>query len=47
MCVCEQIKGEKEIMSGVEWVVVVVTLEGWMYGTKSMCCMTLVTAEGT
>ena len=41
-------------MGGVEGAVVVVVVVvvfgggwGWMGGTQSMCCMTLVTAEGT
>lgn len=38
---------EEEVVVGVERVDVVTMFEGWVDGTKSMCCMTLVTAEGT
>lgn len=43
MCVCvrERHEEEEEIVVGVEG------MRGWMGGTESMCCMTLVTAEGT
>lgn len=37
-------------MEGVQGVVAVLWrggVGGWMGGTESMCCMTLVTAEGT
>lgn len=38
---------EEEIIVGIEGVVVVVMVLGRGGGTESMCCMTLVTTEGT
>ena len=44
VCVCERNEEHEEIVVGVEGGGGV---GGWMGGTESMCCMTLVTAEGT